>query len=469
MLTGGDVVLVTIDMVPDLALIEIFDFYMSEGVNNAPSQYCGEAWIILAHVCRKWRDIVFGSPYRLNVRLYFPGQRSVRAMLDTWPPFPIDIWGSYLRAREVDNIVAALEHTGRIHTIELSDSSIFHLEPVLAAMQNPFPSLTELAIDFSDEDSALSDPDSLLSGSAPLLRSLRLRSIRFPLPLLRNILLSTTDLVELRLRSTPDSEFISPEAMVACLFGLNKLEEFELGFRSLRIWRSQHLHPSTRCVLPALTSLQFIGSCEYLEDLLAPIDSPLLHTLDVLFHHPELDTPQLAQFVDRTPKLKALHDAHIRFRDSGVSVSLPGTSPKGLYVEILRVPSPSSVMAQLCHGTSSYIRTLIPMIKHLYIIDRRLRRLYSFVQDIADSSQWLDLLGPFIALEDLYLSRELSPHIVPALHKILEEGTVEVLPSLQNLFLERELRYGQLGEAVGQLVSALRLSSRPIAVLWWDT
>jgi hypothetical protein len=52
---------------------------------------------------------MFGSPFRLNVRLYFQAQRPVRVMLDTWPPFPIDIWGSDLRLWDVKNIVAALE------------------------------------------------------------------------------------------------------------------------------------------------------------------------------------------------------------------------------------------------------------------------------------------------------------------------------------------------------------------------
>ena len=58
-------------MVPDLALLGIFDFYMTEALDFNPFRHNSEAWIILAHVCRKWRDIVFGSPSRLNVRLLF--------------------------------------------------------------------------------------------------------------------------------------------------------------------------------------------------------------------------------------------------------------------------------------------------------------------------------------------------------------------------------------------------------------
>ena len=56
-------------MVSDLPLLEIFDLYMAEAlIRNTGLR---EFWIILAHVCRKWRDIVFGLPRRLNVRLQF--------------------------------------------------------------------------------------------------------------------------------------------------------------------------------------------------------------------------------------------------------------------------------------------------------------------------------------------------------------------------------------------------------------
>ena len=47
-----DIAQVTIDMLPDLALLEIFDFYMFESRI--------EVWQTLVHVCQKWRSIVLG-------------------------------------------------------------------------------------------------------------------------------------------------------------------------------------------------------------------------------------------------------------------------------------------------------------------------------------------------------------------------------------------------------------------------
>ena len=217
--------------------------------------------------------------------------------------------------------------------------------------------------------------------------------------------------------------------MVACLSGLNRLEEFELGFRSPQIWRGRHLPPSTRCVLPALTSLLFNESCEYLEDLISPIDSRLLDNLDVIVHDLELDTPQLAEFADRTSKLKALREAHVVFDGLDMFVSFPWTRRRGLYFPWTRrrglhfriklMLEEVSVMVQLC--TSSFLRTVIPMTRRLYI-------LYS---DEVEDNQWVDLLRPFTSVQSLYLSQDISPHIVPTMVWIIEEGTMEVLPSAE--------------------------------------
>jgi hypothetical protein len=396
-------------------------------------------------------------------------------MLDTWPPLLIDIQVCDFEGRDVGNIVAALEHNDRIHEVELWESwepSLPQMEQVLAAMQKPFPSLTELAVKLYTETGSLSLPDLFLSGSAPLLRSLWLRNVQFPVSVLRNLVRSA-DLVRIRIWQIPDAGFVSPEDVVACLSGLTRLEEFELGFqyalKAALHWASRHLPSSARCVLPALTTLRFTGPSVYLEHLIAPIDGPLLDNLDVVHHRCALlNTPQLAQFVDRTPKLNSPREAHIFFGGSDIIVSLPWTGRRGLNFRIAHIISGQlPVMVQLC--TSSFLRTLIPMIKRLYILQSDTLSLY-WLSDV-ESSQWLDLLRPFTAVEDLYLSQKFLPHIVPALHGISGEGMTEVLPSLQNLFLERPSRPslpGPVEEATEQSVTALNFAGRPIAVSQWD-
>ena len=81
---------------------------------------------MLAHVCRRWRSVVFQSPRRLNLRLLCTPKRAktpARNTLDIWLPLPLvirdvdDIF--YGELPGADNIIAALEHNDRVGQIEL--------------------------------------------------------------------------------------------------------------------------------------------------------------------------------------------------------------------------------------------------------------------------------------------------------------------------------------------------------------
>jgi len=82
-----------------------------------------------------------------------------------------------------------------------------------------------------------------------------------------------------------------------------------------------------------------------------------------------------------------------------------------------------------------------------------------------ENGQWLELLRPFTAVKNLYLSEEIQPGISSALQELVRGGTTEVLPSLQNIFLARFKPSGAFQEVIGQFVSARQLSGHPIAVL----
>ena len=65
-----------------------------------------EAWHTLVHVCRNWRNVVFGSPRRLNLHLCCTKRTPVRENLDIWPQLPIIIKVYY--HDRWDNIFASL-------------------------------------------------------------------------------------------------------------------------------------------------------------------------------------------------------------------------------------------------------------------------------------------------------------------------------------------------------------------------
>jgi hypothetical protein len=95
-------------------------------------------------VCPRWRSIVFGSPRRLNLRLVATN-KTLLDRLDVWPPL-LPVIRVSLRER-VDNVITVLaERRDRINGIELLHINSSTWENVLAAMQEPFPELTDLRL-----------------------------------------------------------------------------------------------------------------------------------------------------------------------------------------------------------------------------------------------------------------------------------------------------------------------------------
>ena len=58
-----------IGILPDDILLEIFHFYVDVKRQLYEGKARVEAWQALVHVCRRWRNLVFRSPRRLNLRL----------------------------------------------------------------------------------------------------------------------------------------------------------------------------------------------------------------------------------------------------------------------------------------------------------------------------------------------------------------------------------------------------------------
>jgi hypothetical protein len=466
-----DVGRVTIDMLPDVALLEIFDCYVNQAREEEEVEgdwFKIHTWHTLVHVCRKWRTIVLGSPRRLDLRLLCTDKTPVKETLAVWPPLPIVI-KQYSQPTQMDNIVVALEQNDRVRQIDLGDFTNWQLEEVLAAMQQPFPALTDLGIWWVGSDDWSNDvpllepvaPKSFLGGSAPRLQCLHLE--RIPFPGLLELLLSATHLVYPHIWRIPHSGYVSSEAMVHCLSTLMRLERLAIGFESplSRPARERRRpHPLTHLALPALIRFRFEGVSEYLEDLVTRVDAPLLDSLDIRFFHQLIfDTPQLAQFVARTPNIQPPAEARIDFFDHCAEVTSSRTFPRKFVLGIRCRQSDwqLSSLVQVC--SSSFPEAFISTVEHLYIGGWSPRW-----QDDTEDSQWLEVLHPFTAVKHLYLSRKFVSRIAPA----LQELAGEVLPSLQNLFLEESCPSGPVQGAIGKFVTARHLASHPIVVSPWD-
>jgi hypothetical protein len=462
---------VTIGILPDDVLLEIFKFFLDECPRTS-YQYGYDGWHMLVHVCRRWRNVVFASPRRLHLRLLCMPNRSVKEMLDIWPELPIIIsdYGWYGRPRTVENVenaISALELKDRVFDIFFRSVSCSDLKRFAAVMRHPFPALTHLEIWFHDEMAPVIS-DSFLGGSAPRLQSLCLE--RIPFPALPNLLLSATDLVTLQLWEIPHSGYISPEAIVTCLSALTRLDYLVIRFQS-PLSRppkgSRHRPPLIRTVLPALAHLEFGGVTEYLEDLVARIDAPFLVEFSMLlFNQLVLDFLQLPKFLYRIEKFTELEEADILLDDHLIHAYLysrRGTVDRALFEPLIscsKLDWQLSSFAQVCNSAFPTLSTFKRLSLGPIISTDHLPG-----QDDMEDTQWLELLHPFTNVKDLHLSGILPTCIAPALQELTGERVTEVLPVLQNIFLD-----GIHGEpepvpkAISEFVAARQLSGCPVAI-----
>lgn len=130
------------------------------------------------------------------------------------------------------------------------------------------------------------------------------------------------------------------------------------------------------------------------------------------------------------------------------------------------IDSPNLQLTPLAKICTSPFPSL-PIVEKLCISEIRLFK-PSWAGDIdVLGTQWLELFHPFASVKDLYVYRRIVPWFVLALLELLERGTTEELPALQNLFLE-ELQSGNAQKVTEDFVTARKLSGNPITVTHWD-
>jgi F-box-like len=452
----------TAGTLPDVALLEIFDFFLDDYHPNS------NAWHALVHVCRRWRYVVFTSPRRLSLKLVCTNKTPVKEMLDIWPDLPITINVPYAQLNGVDNIFAALEHRDRVCGIELHGIPTSQLKR-LAAVQELFPALTNLRLSTRSKDVTVL-PDSFLGGSAPRLRTVFLHSISFPT--LPKFLLSAKDLVDLRLRDIPHSGYSSPGEMVTGLSALTRLKHLRLEFRSPRSRPGQPggRHPplQTRILLPALLFLKFKGVSEYLEALVARISAPLLRTVEIsFFNQLVFDTLQFPQFIGRADNFSTLSKAEVVFHHVSVKI---GVSPRRktddrttlhLTISCRELDWQVSSLAQVC----STFLTPFTGLERLDIHEGSFWR--PLGQEDMDNDQWPELLRPFASIKHLHLSENLAIRIAPTLQDLAANRVTDVLPALRKLFLKMPELSEPVKEGFTHFIAARRLSGHPVVVYYW--
>jgi len=448
-----------IDLLPDDILLEVFTIYVNE-------EEQAQQWPTLVHVCRRWRELILASPCHLGLRLLCTAGMPLGDTLRVWPALPIFIFGPDDPGSLVEgasDIVASLYHRERVHQVSLPDVPACALEKLAAAMCKPFPALERLELG-SNCDTAPALPHEFLGASAPSLQLLRL--IGIPFPSLKTVLPSFSQLVEISLKDIHHSGYFPPEAIVTGLAKLSGLKKLRLHFRSPLSRPRQEdrcLPPPTRTVLPALSLLDFRGVSEYLEDLVAQIDAPVLQEVrTVFFHQLVFDTPQLLQFFSRTNVLGTSNRADILLDGDFARVSLylqDQTVERRTLVLSIKSGASDWQLWSLAQVCSSFLPPLSTL-ECLYIREGSVRPQWD---DDMENAQWLELLKPFSASKNLYLHKELVPRVGRALQELAEEP-VGPLPEVHNIFTLGSLPSETVRESFGKFVSQRELSGRPVAV-----
>ncbi|KAI9441127.1 hypothetical protein F5148DRAFT_821621 [Russula earlei] len=258
------------------------------------------------------------------------------------------------------------------------------------------------------------------------------------------LLLSANHLYRLELRNIPDSGYFSPRDLVACLSEMSRLDSVGVEFRSPpRYPASRHTPPLTPSVLPSLTKLMFQGVHEYLEDLLAQIEAPLLSLLKITFFmDPHFVVPYLRQSINYAELFKKCHRAivctsyhAVRFAAFQRNTSNSGALLRNHVWRRLDIVAPGPSILQTHWNMNA--------------------------------THWVELFDPFTAVKDLRLSNRVARDVCRGLEELAEERATEVLPALQNILLRGIQPLEPVPKFIERFVAARQRSGHPVAVYPW--
>ena len=465
----------SINVLPDDTLVEIFDVYRLED-----DAWIHGGWYKLAHTCRRWRNIIFSFPSRLEVHLYCTYGSPVADMLSHSPPLPLIIEyykHESLSTKEEEGVFLALQKHDRVRHIHLCALTIT-LHRLFAAMNGPFPMLDYLDL-FINTDGRESESEELdrprlpRSFQAPRLLHLGLSRVGDVTEVGLSLLASLSSLVYLSLIGIPASSILPVDQLTSCLSSMPQLEYIRLIFGdhlpSEDITEEPTNPPNVKRIsLLNLNGISFRGDSSYLEALAAQIIAPHVMTFHATFlDQPPFTLPHLSGLLTTAAGLR-LPIACIKFpctcidSDSddpnvGICMATPeqilGHQP--YFPPFKIVFSSWSPHAQVV-SAGKICAALSPMFSaverlHLYFNGTQCQIPHD---RHIENARWHDLLRPFRKVKRLQvdaqlreLGRALSPNengpsmeILPELHTLLRSDGVHFRDAFDGFIAARRDR-----------------------------
>ena len=457
-------------MLDDDSLLQIFSQYQLQHEENWNLRLM---WRKPAHVCRRWRLLIYNSWSHLDMWLILRNHSLSIDTLSHLPRLPLvidcsDKTGTITRKDE-DNVHVGLQRHGRVlrATLRAPPSS---LRMWLKPMNKLFPRLEDLSL-FSTtiEEAYLMLPETL---QAPNLRHLALHGIALPigLPLLSSaIALSTLSLTHIGASCS-----FPPWHLVSQLRGLPHLEELSIGFATplpLPSAEGEIIHaPIPPVILPALKRLTFRGVGVYLDNLVAQINAPLLERLSLtLFFQPVFTLVDLTEFIHRTEGFRCLV-ARVNFNKDGVSMDADHSESQGVGKLSLRVncvPLDWQIdsATQVCGALGNVLSVVEDLTLDLEM-DGMPSDWENTIDDNVDKlgvSQWHELLRQFLGVKKLHIGSSLTLELSEALGSVVGESVLELLPELEEL--EVHLEADRARKAFSEFVENRQSVGHPVCLL----
>jgi hypothetical protein len=445
-------------MISEDILLDIFDFYRLDAMEQSGGDLW--KWHRLAHVCQKWRHVISMSPRRLDLRILCKSGKPVGSILGSWPilPLVVEFKASWKSIRIPRNVLVALRRPDRLCEIDLQVTSSM-TGSIVEMIQKPCQALESICITVKDATGPpLLVRKAFLGGSAPLLRQIRLDGISFPFPDIRRVLLSTNNLVDLRLYNIPNDGYFSPDALVTTLSTLAQLKRLSVGFHSPASSPPPSM-ASQHTTLPSLTSFDFRGASEYLEELVARVALPALRTITTaLFNQIFFEIPRLCQLIPHLNGLRSPNRMSVTHSAVFVSVSF---YQEGESEDCILGTSCRRLDWQLSFVTQISSR-LSPLLSSVLSLNIEKGLGYPSGEEDVDSTQWLELFQLYTHVTTVYVSEQLVPGIVQAL--VAEDMEIEVLPELTWLCLEGYRKSQSVANAAEKFVATRQLSGRTVSL-----
>jgi hypothetical protein len=431
-------------MLDKSSLLQIFSHYR---LNHEENWNLRHTWRRLAHVCRKWRHLIYDSWADLDICLLLTNDSPSLDTLSHLPPLPLVIDYSDTTTktttrttarRDEDNIHLGLQQHGSVCRVVLRAPSL-SLRMWLEQMNKPFPRLADLSLlSTTTEEMGLVLPDTL---QAPDLRRLSLHGIGLPKGL--SLLSSMIALSTLSFTQIQDFCYFSHGNLFTQLQGLPHLEELSIGFAISALLPSSEGErlpaPIPPVTLPALRRLTFRGEDVHLDNLIAQINTPLLERLSLtLFFDLAFNFMNLTEFIHRTVGSERLV-ARVIFNKDGASIDAGPHEQRGIWKLNLHVNCKSldwqiDSATQVCGALGNVLSAIEEL-----TIDLDVDGMPSDWESRLDSMLWHDLLLPFIAVKRLRLTSSLT--LSQALESLVGGLALEVLPELQELEVQLDMRH----------------------------